>query len=91
MRFLSILFTSPNLQNASFMEAFCFLYRCLMQLDFDILRARSDAAAAIVIHQCKRISLILRGFNPNQARDEIGRWINEGGLGRVDRQPLTGT
>jgi hypothetical protein len=50
-----------------------------MQSDFDILRARSDAAAAIVIIQCKRISLILRGFNPNQARDEIGRWTDGGG------------
>jgi Bacterial CdiA-CT RNAse A domain len=62
-----------------------------MQPDFDILRARSDAAAAIVIQQCKRISLILRGFNPNQARDEIGRWVYGGGGSSTERKPIEGT
>jgi hypothetical protein len=61
-----------------------------MQPDFDILRAKSDAAAAIVVQSCKRISLILRGFNPNQPRDEIGRWTGGGGFGFADRQPLGG-
>jgi hypothetical protein len=52
-----------------------------MQPDFDyeLNRRKKDMAAAIVIHQCKRISLILRGFNPNQPRDDHGRWTDGGG------------
>ena len=49
-----------------------------MHDNFDVLRARSDAAAAIVVLHLKRISLILRGFNPDQPRDDHGRWTDGG-------------
>ena len=45
----------------------------------DILRARSNAAADVVVRQFERIICILKGFNPNQPRDEIGRWSGSGG------------
>ncbi len=35
-------------------------------------------AAAVVVYYAKRISLILRGFNPDQPRDDHGRWTDGG-------------
>jgi hypothetical protein len=60
--------------------------------DFDLNRRKKDAAAAMVIRSCRRISLMLRAYNPNQLRDEIGRWTyGGGGFGTPDRKPSIGT
>ena len=60
-----------------------------MHDNFDILRARSDAAADVVVRQFERIICILKGFNPNQPRDEIGRWSG-GGSYQAQRKPTEG-
>ncbi len=46
--------------------------------DFDLNRRKKDMAAATIVYYAKRISLILPGFNPNQPRDDQGRWADTG-------------
>ncbi len=58
--------------------------------DFDLNRRKKDMAAAIVVYYAKRISLILRGFNPNQPRYDHGRWTDGGGFGGSGHKPLGG-